>query len=286
MPSEEHMDPEPQVCQRVQSEDSYSDFIIDTESDSESEAESIAQCSNVGPVMVATDVQLSDAKEEPVGRSKRVVKQTDFYTDPAGPRGTPRRMTRVKSIGQVVVKESLIHDTGNGLYATDDIPPFSLITCYPGKHIKTVDFLKKDSAEQTYGVCLTNDNMIDAYECARSGDSPAYLEECGHMANHRCSGGNASLYLYDYNDRGIEVWVRSGSKTIREGEEIYVNYGTGKGCIKFHPCKCQQPKCMTLKCQCEPCRDYCKDESGKDDKGKRRKVDEAEHKRCRKKGKG
>jgi hypothetical protein len=282
MPSEEHMDPEPQVCQRVQSEDSYSDFIIDTESDSESEAEFIAQCSNVGPVMVATDVQLKNAMQEPVGRSKRVVKQTDFYMDPAGPRGSPRHMIRTKSIGNVFVKESLISGAGNGLFASKNIPPFSLITVYPGEPVRTENFLKKKDKEQTYGVSLSNEWVIDAYKCEREGKTTEYLEACGHMANHRCSRGNASLFVYDYNDRGPEVWVRSGSKMIPKGEEIYVNYGTGKGCIKFHPCTCQQPKCMTLKCSCGPCKMYVKD-CGKDE---HKKDDGAEQKRCRKKGKG
>jgi SET domain-containing protein len=123
----------------------------------------------------------------------------------------------------VEIKKSKIPRTGQGLFATDNIPKGTDIVDYGGVIHTEDEWAKLPDDERTaYALKLHGPRVIDARD-TQSGLG-RWANDCRTAninANH-CKGNNARFVRRTHSAK-----VRS-TKRIRRGQEIYVGYGGRK----------------------------------------------------------
>lgn len=111
------------------------------------------------------------------------------------------------------VAPSNIPNAGNGLFATKDFPSETKITNYGG-YYSEVDYTAITDKSGDYVIRLSNGGIRDALVYFELGN------EMGRWING--DQNMANVKFVEVEDNKYEIW---STRTIKAGEEIYVNYG-------------------------------------------------------------
>lgn len=139
--------------------------------------------------------------------------------------GLPYCPTHMKSVLKLTIKDSTVPNAGKGLFACDP-------TAGPNEIIFSNDDLICDYGGEPISVQQMNTRYGDHVGpyCVRNGNSGqgTHVEDgaarrgVGTIANHS-NNANAGYFYSRYNRR-FKIWALAD---IRNGEEIFCNYGPG-----------------------------------------------------------
>ena len=125
----------------------------------------------------------------------------------------------------VRVKESLLEQAGDGLFAREDLPSKTLIALFAGVRLRSSTVEARERPRSDYRIRLNADLDLDIPDCSLSTD--LYCATLGHKANHSFIP-NATFDLIDHPRFGL-IRAISSLTDISTGEEITVNYNLGLG---------------------------------------------------------
>lgn len=109
------------------------------------------------------------------------------------------------------VQPSLIPGAGLGVIATQDVPAGTLVSYYKGR------VLQKESASSRYQVWVCKGYIIDAED---------EMDCIARYINHLPKGGRSNCRFVMRHETGGKKTVKViTTRTIRSGEEVYLNYG-------------------------------------------------------------
>ena len=153
-----------------------------------------------------------------------------IFSQPSGPSYTYEEPDRKKiaknplipdpwESEMVYVKESLLPQGGEGLFAKKDIPQKNLVCLFNGVRLKTAALYAK-LTESDYRIRLNADVDLDIPK--GSENLSEYCATLGHKANHS-NVPNAEWALVEHPRFGLIRGLNS-SRLIKKDEEILVNY--------------------------------------------------------------
>ena len=123
----------------------------------------------------------------------------------------------------VCVRESLLEQAGDGLFAREDLPSKTLVALFAGVRLKSSTVEARDRPRSDYRIRLNADLDLDIPDSCLSTD--VYCATLGHKANHSFVP-NATFDLIDHPRFGL-IRALSSLEDIKAGEEITVNYNLG-----------------------------------------------------------
>lgn len=133
------------------------------------------------------------------------------------------------------VRKSGIH--GRGLFAKKKIPAGTYVIEYIGERIDKEEanergWAQMERAKETGDAAVYIFTLDD--DCDIDGNVP---ENAARLINHSCEP-NCEAFIED-----DAIWIAS-LRTIREGEELFFNYGFDLENYEEHPCGCGSKKCV------------------------------------------
>lgn len=109
------------------------------------------------------------------------------------------------------VQSSLIPGVGLGVIAIQDVPPGTLVSYYKGR------VLQKENMYSRYQVLVCKGYIIDAED---------EMDCIARYINHLPKGGRSNCRFVMRHETGGKKTVKViTTRTIRSGEEVYLNYG-------------------------------------------------------------
>lgn len=115
----------------------------------------------------------------------------------------------------MVVRKSGIEQAGMGLYAARDFAKEDRIVEYSGEKLTTAQYNKRYDKDSmgAYGIQLTDEIVLDARKTTSG------------VARYACDyHGSGKRPNAEYINFGGRIWIVA-TKRIREGDEIFTNYG-------------------------------------------------------------
>ncbi len=123
------------------------------------------------------------------------------------------------------VRQSTIHGTGG--YARRDIPAGTRIIEYVGERIDKAESTRRCEADNEYIFTIDDDWDLDG----KQSWNPA------RFINHSCTPNCEAEW-----DEG-RIFINA-LRDIRQGEELFFNYGYDMEDVLDHVCQCRTPNCV------------------------------------------
>jgi len=136
----------------------------------------------------------------------------------------------------IIIKESEIHN--NGVFASRDIPAGTKIIEYIGDIVTKEESDRRADAQLAKAEKDFSEGLVYIFELDETYDIDGNVpENDAKWINHSCNP-NCEVEIKDDH-----IWIKA-KRDIKQGEELFYNYGYDIDDFKDHPCLCGSDNCV------------------------------------------